>query len=178
VNNDDLRTDDSVQAVTTTLDALRDLVEGARSMPMSASCVVNRGEVLALVDEAADALPGALASAQALLGDREGVVEEGRQEAEALVASAREERARLLAQSEVVAHARAEADRLLADAREQAAAMRLEVEDYVDGKLATFEVVLSKTLEAVERGRDKLSGRNELEALSEDEVFGGSGLPA
>jgi hypothetical protein len=37
--------------------------------------------------------------------------------------------------------------------------MRAEVEDYVDGKLANFEVVLTKTVAAVERGREKLRGR-------------------
>ena len=47
----------------------------------------------------------------------------------------------------------------------------MEVEDYVDAKLANFEIVLSKTLSAVERGREKLSGRHELERL-------GTGGPA
>jgi hypothetical protein len=44
-------------------------------------------------------------------------------------------------------------------ARTQAEAMRLQTEDYVDAKLANFEVVLHKTLSAVERGREKLRGR-------------------
>jgi hypothetical protein len=47
--------------------------------------------------------------------------------------------------------------------------MRLEVEDYVDAKLANFEIVLTKTLSAVERGRQKLSGRHELEALRDND---------
>ena len=34
--------------------------------------------------------------------------------------------------------------------------MRGEVDDYVDTKLANFEVVLDKTLAAVHRGREKL----------------------
>ena len=34
--------------------------------------------------------------------------------------------------------------------------MRAEVDDYVDTKLANFEVVLDKTLAAVNRGREKL----------------------
>jgi hypothetical protein len=45
--------------------------------------------------------------------------------------------------------------------------MRMEVDDYVDAKLANFEVILRKTLAAVEHGRDKISGRqDELEALA------------
>ena len=44
--------------------------------------------------------------------------------------------------------------------------MRREVDDYVDGKLANFEVVLQKTLSAVDRGRSKLKGRSDLDALA------------
>ena len=42
------------------LDELSALVEGARAMPMSASCVVNRAQVLDLLDEARGLLPTSL----------------------------------------------------------------------------------------------------------------------
>jgi hypothetical protein len=51
--------------------------------------------------------------------------------------------------------------------------MRLEAEDYVDAKLANFEVVLHKTLTAVERGRERLRGRLDVDALNEAELEGG-----
>ena len=46
--------------------------------------------------------------------------------------------------------------------------MRAEVDDYVDTKLANFEVVLDKTLSAVHRGREKLRGRTAHEDLAGD----------
>jgi hypothetical protein len=49
--------------------------------------------------------------------------------------------------------------------------MQREVDDYIDGKLANFEVVLAKVLTAVERGRDKLRGRHELDDLAGPEVM-------
>ncbi|MGW1144785.1 cell division initiation protein, partial [Streptomyces sp. NPDC002454] len=60
------------------LDEIVAAVGNARSMPMSASCVVNRAELLALLDEVRAALPGSLAQARELLGDREGMVAEAR----------------------------------------------------------------------------------------------------
>jgi F0F1-type ATP synthase membrane subunit b/b' len=95
------------------------------------------------------------------------VVEEGRREAEEIIAAARAERRRMLEATDVYAEAAQEAERLLEEARAGADAMRTEVEDYVDTKLANFEIVLTKTLSAVERGRQKLSGRHELEALGD-----------
>ena len=158
--------------VHTKLAEIGTLVDSARSMPMSASCVVNRADLLTLLTELEGLLPDTISRAQEVLGDKQGVVEEGRREAEQIIAAARAERRRLVETTEVFAEASHEADRLLEEARESAEAMRTEVEDYVDAKLANFEIVLSKTLAAVERGRQKLSGRHELEALSHAEADG------
>jgi vacuolar-type H+-ATPase subunit H len=159
--------DDYVNDVHAKLAEITQLVEGARAMPMSASCVVNRADVLALLDDLESLLPATISQAQEVLGDKESVVEEGRREAEKIVAAARAERRRLVEATDVHAEATAEAERVLDEARQSADAMRVEVEDYVDAKLANFEIVLTKTLSAVERGRQKLSGRHELEALSQ-----------
>ena len=159
-----------MDAVQETLDQIRSMVESARSMPMSASCVVNRAELLELLEQLRGQLPEAFDEAQNLLGDKDAVVQEGREEAARIVAEARRERARLVAQTEVHQEAVAESERLLEESRASAEAMRLEVEDYVDAKLANFEIVLTKTLSAVERGRQKLSGRHELEALRDADL--------
>lgn len=149
------------------LDELIRIVEDARSMPMSASCIVNRGEVLGLLEEVRGLLPEEFRHAQMLLADRESVVDEGRREAARIINRAEEERLALTAETEVVAEAERQASRIRHEAGEEARSMRGEVDDYVDTKLANFEVVLEKTLMAVRRGRDKLSGRTAHEDLSE-----------
>jgi hypothetical protein len=148
------------------LDELIATVENARAMPMSASCIVNRGEVLALLEEVRGLLPEEFRHAQMLLADRESVVDEGRREAARIISRAEEERVALTADTEVVAEAQRQASRIRHDAAEEARTMRGEVDDYVDTKLANFEVVLEKTLTAVRRGRDKLSGRSAAEDLA------------
>ena len=149
------------------LDELTTLIEGARAMPMSASCVVNRAEVLAHLDELRSMLPAELTDARQVLEDRAAVVDQGREEADRIIEAAKAERARMIARTEVVREATREADSLLTAARTDAERMRVEVDDYVDGKLANFEVVLHKTLQAVEKGRAKISGRHELESLAD-----------
>lgn len=152
------------------------VVESAKSVPMSASCLVHRADLLGLLAELEQLLPETITRAQEVLGDRESVLAEGRREAEKIVAAAQAERQRLVEATEVHREATAEAERVLDEARAAAEAMRLEVEDYVDAKLANFEIVLTKTLSAVERGREKLSGRHELEALGDaDRAVAGEG---
>ena len=71
------------------------MVEEARGVPLSASCVVHRGEMLAILDEAQAALPDSIAKAELILQSKDKIVEEGRLQAEQMVAMAREEAAQL-----------------------------------------------------------------------------------
>ncbi|WP_367320590.1 cell division initiation protein [Streptomyces sp. HUAS ZL42] len=140
------------------LDEIVSAVSSARAMPMSASCVINRAELLSMLEEVRAALPGSLAQAQELIGGREQMVEQARQEAERIIETAHAERGSLVSDTEVARRSRAEADRILAEARKEAEDVRAEADDYVDSKLANFEVVLTKTLGSVGRGREKLLG--------------------
>ncbi|MFR9674562.1 cell division initiation protein [Streptomyces sp. TR06-5] len=151
------------------IDEIVATVEGARAMPMSASCVVNRAELLAMLEDVREALPGSLAQAEEVLGGREQVAAEAQQEARRIIESAQAERENLVAGTEVARLAQQESERILADARREAEEIRVEADDYVDSKLANFEVVLSKTVGSVERGREKLLGSGPgAEAWGED----------
>ncbi|MER6105037.1 ATP synthase F0 subunit B [Streptomyces sp. NPDC001832] len=143
------------------LDEIVEAVGSARSMPMSASCVVNRAELLAMLEEVREALPGSLAHAQELIGGREQMAEQARQEAERIIEAAHAERASLISETEVARQSRSEADRILGEARREAEEVRAEADEYVDSKLANFEVVLTKTIGSVDRGREKLLGRGQ-----------------
>jgi cell division septum initiation protein DivIVA len=140
------------------LDEIVAAVSSARAMPMSASCVINRADLLARLEELRAALPDSLAQAQELIGGREQLVEQARQEAERIIESAHAERGSLISGTEIARRSQEEADRILAEARQEAEEIRAEADDYVDSKLANFEVVLTKTLGSVGRGREKLLG--------------------
>jgi hypothetical protein len=143
------------------------MVEEARGVPLSASCVVHRGEMLEILNHARDYLPVDFITAEGILEDRDQIIEEGRNSAEAMIATAREDVARMIEQTSIVQAARDEAQRILDDARSIAADERAEVEAYIDGRLATLEVVLNKTLDAVARGRERLEGANDKDVLSQ-----------
>ncbi|MFZ5848720.1 MAG: hypothetical protein ACOYX5_15195 [Actinomycetota bacterium] len=149
---------------------IRQAIEQARSMPMSASAVVNRAELLDLLRELETELDRALESARKIERDRDDVIADGRREAEHILADARNERDRLVSDTEVFRLANVRAEELLADARAEADGLRKETDDYVDGKLANFEITLERTMEAVKRGRERLAGRSALDSLTEDEV--------
>lgn len=143
------------------LDEIVEAVGNARSMPMSASCVVNRAELLSMLEEVREALPGSLAQAAEVIGGHEQLVEQARQEAGRIIEAAHAERGSLISGTEIARQSQAEADRILGEARKEADEIRAEADEYVDSKLANFEVVLTKTIGSVDRGREKLLGRGQ-----------------
>ena len=138
------------------LDELAVLIEDAKAMPLSASCLVNRAQVLDLIDEIRQLLPESVARADELLADREAVVQDGRREADRLLERARGEADRMVTEHEVYLAAVGESQAMRAEATEETARMRMETDDYIDAKLATFEIALNKTLQTVDRGRERL----------------------
>jgi F0F1-type ATP synthase membrane subunit b/b' len=149
------------------LNAAVTLIEEARGVPLSASCVVHRGEILEILDGARLALPTDLDQAIQIISARDVIVEEARVSAEQLIATAREDVARMVEQTAIVQAARDEAQRILDDARALAEQERAEVESYIDGRLATLEVILNKTMESVARGRERLEGAGDKDVLGQ-----------
>lgn len=143
------------------------IVEEARGVPLSASCVVHRGEMLEILEGARDVLPADLSGAEEIIAKRDQIIEEGRASAESMIATAREDVARMVEQTSIVQAARDEAQRILDEARDIAEDERREVEAYIDGRLATLEVILNKTMEAVARGRERLEGADDKDILSQ-----------
>ena len=56
------------------LDELSAIVEEARGVPMTAGCMVPRGDVLELLDDIKDAIPGELDDAQDVLDARDAML--------------------------------------------------------------------------------------------------------
>lgn len=148
---------------------LEEAVRGARSMPLSSSALIDRAAILAMVEAIKRSIPEEIARARALMHDREQVLEAARREAGRLIEKARWEREKLLDRAEIVQAASREADRVIAQAEAASRQIRRQADEYVEGKLATFEVVLQRTLAAIERGRARLAGRMEADDLAEQE---------
>jgi hypothetical protein len=151
---------------------LEDLIKEAKSMPLSSSALLNRDELLELVEQMKISLPEEVKQARWVVRDREELLTKARRDAEKIVDDARAEQLRMATREEVVQRAKQESERIVAEAGEDARTMRMEAEDYVDAKLAQFEnalqrfgedfevtrTALDRTLEQVNAGRERLRG--------------------
>lgn len=166
---------DSLVAI---LDELGDVITGARAMPMSASAIVNRAEVLDLVESARAVLPSQISEADDLIADADAVLERARAEAAAILAKARSRADQMISEHEIVTSATARADEIVAAAKKEADGLAREADDYCDRQLAQFEIDLGAITNQVSAGRARLveraRGRAERATLADDNRAAGA----
>jgi hypothetical protein len=165
--------------VETLLRRVVDLVGNARPVPLSASVMISKDEVLELVEEALARLPEELRAARWLLREREEFLAKVEREGDDILDAARQRAERMVQRTEVVRAAEARARRTIDDADAEARRLRHEAEDYCDQKLAQFEIVLDRTLKTVHAGRQRLTAApipTGVPDMSEDEAADESGF--
>lgn len=132
------------------------VVDGARTMPLSASVLIQKDELLELLHAALERLPDEMRQARWLLRERDEFIEARRREADSLLEEVRAQAERMVQRTEIVRQANQVAQRVVEEAREESRRLRHEADDFCDQKLASFEIVLERTLKTVLAGREKL----------------------
>jgi hypothetical protein len=145
--------DDSVESL---LRQAVDAVSGARTMPLSASALVDRQELLDLLQRALERQPDEVRQARWLLRERDEFLAARQREADILLEDVRAQAERMVQRTEIVRQANQVAQRIVDDAREEARNLRHAADDYCDQRLASFEIVLERTIKTVQAGREKL----------------------
>jgi cell division septum initiation protein DivIVA len=165
-----------------TVDELSRVIENARSVPMSGSCMVPRDQLLDLLDDLRENLPDEVHAAGAIVEQRTEILEQAQAEAEQLTGRTREEADRLVAaarrqreevlgtarrqRDELLARARAEAEDLLAQAESEADRMIAEARAHHEALLADAEAQQAEMVAAARAEHERL--------VSETEVYRGA----
>jgi len=142
--------------VETLIQRAQEVVASAKTMPLSASVLISRDEVLSLLSAALDRLPADLQHARWLLRERDAFLAERARDADALMEQVRARAEHMVSRTEIVRQANQVAQRILDEANEDARRMRHEAEDYCDQRLAGMEIVLDRLMRTVRAGREKL----------------------
>ena len=114
-------------------------------MPLSASVMINKEEVLDLLGEAIERLPDELRAARWLLKEREEFLAKVKAEGDEILEAARARVERMVQRTEVVKAAEQRARHIVESAEDEARRLRHECEDFCDQQLASFEIVLERT---------------------------------
>jgi cell division septum initiation protein DivIVA len=142
------------------IDKLDDLIHNAKQIPLTENVRVDREEIYDLLDQMRATIPEEIKQARWIVKERQEMLAEAKREAERIVKEATDEQTRLVSEQEVVKQAENHAEDIVEEARAREREIRLGAEDYADDILNTLEVNLEKFLAAVQRGRDRLAGRD------------------
>ena len=134
-----------------------DVIANAPTMPLSSSPRIDRDEIIELLDEALHRLPEEMRQARWMIKERQEFVSKTRREADELLEAARVQAERMVQRTEVVRAAEARARQLNEAAESDARRLRHETEDFLDQRLASFEILLDKLNKTVQAGRSRLN---------------------
>lgn len=150
-----------------------DVIANARTIPLSSSPMINRDEIIELLEEALNRLPDELRQARWMLKERQEFLNKTRREAEDILDAARAQAERMVQRTEVVRASELRARQIMERADADSRRMRLETEDFVDQRLGSFEIVLNRVSKTVAAGREKLNARAQVqpEPVAEDDTF-------
>ena len=154
------------------IDKLDDLIHNARAVPLTDQVRIDREEIYEILDQMRSTIPEEVKQARWIVKERQEMLAEAKREADRIVAESQERAALEASEQEVVKRAEREAAQILEDARIREREVRLGAEDYADEVLGTLEDNLGKFLAAVQRGRERLQGKDELVPETDDTLEG------
>jgi len=143
------------------IDKLDDLVHNAKQVPLTDQVRVDKEEIYDLLDQMRATIPEEIKQARWIVKERQEMLAEAKREAERIVREARERQEQMISTEEVMKAAERAAEDIVEEAQAREREIRLGAEDYADEILNTLEINLSKFIAAVQRGRDRLAGRDE-----------------
>ncbi len=143
------------------IDKLDDLVHQAKAVPLTDQVRIDREEIWEILDQMRATIPEEIKQARWIVKERQEMLGEAKREAERIIQEAREIAQREASQQEIVRLAERQASQILESARQREREVRLGAEDYADQILSTLETNLGKFLSAVQRGRERLQGKEE-----------------
>ena len=136
--------------------ALYDMVQDARSMPLSADkCILERDKVLDMLDEIIAQLPGELKQARTIVESRNELVSQARREADGVIREAQEKAAQLVTKEAIYVEAKKRSEELVSQTQNRINQLRKAANEYMDESLRQTEEVISNALNEVRDTRMK-----------------------
>ena len=136
--------------------ALYDMVQDARSMPLSADkCILERDKVLDMLDEIIAQLPGELKQARTIVESRNELIGQARREAETLIRQAQDKAAQMVSEEAIYNEAKRQCQEMVLQTQSRMAELRKVSNDYMDDALRRTEEAIAMSLEDVRDTRTK-----------------------
>ena len=137
------------------IDMIQDVVDKSMAIPFFGTAIVDKEELLDLIQEIRLNLPDDLKQAKWVKEERQHILTEAQKEADAMIKNAEEKIVAMIDEHEITQKAYEQANEILAAAQNNARELRLGTKQYVDDVLGNLEEQVSKTLATIKNNRNE-----------------------
>ena len=151
-----------------------DIIATAPSVPLSSTPRIDRDEIIEILEDALERLPEEIRQARWMLKERQEFLDKTKREADELLTAARQQAERMVQRTDVVRAAESRARHVVEAAEDESRRLRNETEDFLDQRLASFEILIDRLQKTVASGRQRLSiGMQDVQQPEEHVSFDG-----
>ena len=138
------------------INRMYDMVQDAKGIPLAGEkCILERDQMLDLLDELRSTLPNDLQAAQDIVAKRNDLLASGKREAEAIRRKAEEDARHMVSETEIVVAARKQAKQVQGNAEIQARELRRVANEYCEDTLKRTEEAVALSLDEVRKARQR-----------------------
>ncbi|MCR6515361.1 MAG: ATPase [Clostridium sp.] len=126
------------------LEYLQDIVDNAQKVPMTGKSMIDKREVLEIIDDIINGLPDEIKTAQWVVSEKDRILSEAKKEYENVKLETKELMRQNVENHDYVREAKIRAQEIIAGAKREAKAIRVGSRDYADEILSDLDRELEK----------------------------------
>ena len=138
------------------LETLEDVLANSMTLPLTGKSLVDKDEILELINEIRLNLPEDLKKAKSVLDERDNIIKEAQRQAQEVLGDADHAIGMYIKEHEVTKEAYKQAKDIVASAQKNAREIRTGSREYADGILIKVQDILKDTISVIDSNREEL----------------------
>lgn len=145
------------------IDELEDLIDKGVSVPFTGRCLLDKEELMDLIQEIKLKLPDDLNQAKWIKNERQNIIDDAKAESDKIIKEANDKLISMIDENEITKSAKEQANHIMEKVQSDAKAMKIESYKYTDNLLENVERVVTDAIHELEQCINVVrSNRNEL----------------
>jgi len=135
------------------IDMLEDTIEKGLNIPLAGKCMLDKDELLDLIQEIRLKLPDDLKQAKWVKDERKRILLEAQKEANDIIKSTEDKIISMINENEITKRAKQQAEEIISNANKRSKEIKQGTRQYADDVLADMEKIMEKTLATLRSNR-------------------------
>lgn len=138
------------------LEKIEDIIEEASKLPLSNKVMIDKEEILEVINEIRLKMPDEINRASWVAKERQRILNEAQAEADELIDKVKDQQSYLIEENEITKQAQKYAEQLVQEAERKASEMKMGAYNYSDEILSKLQEKISEINSIIEQNRDVL----------------------